>query len=205
MEMTQEKNLKLHDDVASCERLKMLKFFSMIHRLKNIKRAGWVRTNVSNPESVPDHMYRMAIMSMFIPSSSGVNKEHVMKLALIHDMAECIVGDITPYDKVPKEEKHQREREAMQKLSDLAGPEVGPELYSLWEEYEQQSSPESKWVKDLDRYEMIHQAFDYEKQENKPASLQEFFDCTKGTFQHDEIKKWVQELETQREAHIKQS
>ena len=32
-----------------------------------------------------------------------------MKLALIHDMAECIVGDITPHDNVDKEEKHRRE------------------------------------------------------------------------------------------------
>ncbi len=33
-----------------------------------------------------------------------------MKLALVHDMAECIVGDITPFCGVSKEEKHEKER-----------------------------------------------------------------------------------------------
>lgn len=33
-----------------------------------------------------------------------------MKLALVHDMAECIVGDITPYCGVSKDEKHAKER-----------------------------------------------------------------------------------------------
>lgn len=30
-------------------------------------------------------------------------------MALVHDMAECIVGDLTPADAVDKEEKHRRE------------------------------------------------------------------------------------------------
>lgn len=30
-------------------------------------------------------------------------------MALVHDMAECIVGDIAPSDNVSKEEKHRRE------------------------------------------------------------------------------------------------
>lgn len=33
-----------------------------------------------------------------------------IKLCLVHDMAECIVGDLTPADDVPKEEKHEREK-----------------------------------------------------------------------------------------------
>ena len=31
-------------------------------------------------------------------------------MALVHDMAECIVGDLTPHDNVSKEEKHSREK-----------------------------------------------------------------------------------------------
>ena len=33
-----------------------------------------------------------------------------MKIALVHDMAESIVGDIAPMDNVSKEEKHRREK-----------------------------------------------------------------------------------------------
>ncbi len=33
-----------------------------------------------------------------------------IKLSLVHDMAECIVGDITPSDGVSKEDKHEMEK-----------------------------------------------------------------------------------------------
>ena len=33
-----------------------------------------------------------------------------MKLALVHDLAECIVGDITPFCGVSPQEKEKRER-----------------------------------------------------------------------------------------------
>ena len=32
-----------------------------------------------------------------------------MKLALVHDMAESIVGDVTPFDGISKTEKHKME------------------------------------------------------------------------------------------------
>ena len=33
-----------------------------------------------------------------------------LKLAVVHDLAECIVGDITPRDPMGKDEKHRREK-----------------------------------------------------------------------------------------------
>ena len=55
-----------------------------------------------------------------------------IKISLVHDMAESIVGDITPSDNVSKDDKHRMEREAMEKIMGLVGDEVGKELYSLW-------------------------------------------------------------------------
>jgi putative hydrolase of HD superfamily len=54
-----------------------------------------------------------------------------LKLALVHDLAECIVGDITPCCGVAPEEKHQREDNAMKELAQLAGT-CGTELYCLY-------------------------------------------------------------------------
>lgn len=43
-----------------------------------------------------------------------------IKLALVHDMAECIVGDIAPSDNISKAEKHRREEaSATPTLADL--------------------------------------------------------------------------------------
>lgn len=47
-------------------------------------------------------MYRMSIITMLCPPEENIEKDRCVKLALIHDMAEALVGDITPLDRVPK-------------------------------------------------------------------------------------------------------
>lgn len=60
-------------------------------------------------------MYRMALMAMVYEPEDGlvVDNNKLVRMALIHDMAECIVGDITPFDGVSNEKKHQLETDAM--------------------------------------------------------------------------------------------
>jgi len=61
-------------------------------------------------------MFRMALMATVLeerhPEYAGA-----VEISLCHDMAECLVGDITPQDKVSDEEKHRREVEAMRSLT----------------------------------------------------------------------------------------
>lgn len=75
----------------------------------------------------------------------------------------------------------------------------------MFQEYENQSSPEANFAKDLDRYDMILQAFEYEKRENTPKKLQEFFTATEGKFKHPFILELVKELYAQREAFEKKT
>ncbi|XP_045400257.1 5'-deoxynucleotidase HDDC2 isoform X2 [Lemur catta] len=156
----------------------LLQFLRLVGQLKRVPRTGWIYRNVEQPESVSDHMYRMAVMAM-VTKDDHLNKGRCVRLALVHDMAECIVGDIAPADNVPKEEKHRRE-----------------------EEYETQSTAEAKFVKQLDQFEMILQASEYEDLENKPGRLQDFYDSTAGKFSHPEIVQLVSELEAERNANI---
>lgn len=51
--------------------------------------------------------------------------------AMVHDLAECIVGDLTPHCGVSPEEKHRREDEAMQKIAELTGL-AGDRMYDLY-------------------------------------------------------------------------
>ncbi|XP_042611884.1 5'-deoxynucleotidase HDDC2-like [Cyprinus carpio] len=124
-----------------------------------------------------------------------------MKLALVHDLAECIVGDIAPADNVSKAEKHRREKDAMVHITGLLDDGLRKEIYSLWEEYETQSSPEAKLVKEC-QLEMIIQAHEYEELEGKPGRLQEFFTSTEGRFHHPEVLGLVKSLNEERARHI---
>ena len=42
-------------------------FLRVIEALKNIPREGWVIRGVESPESICDHMYRMAVMIWMLP------------------------------------------------------------------------------------------------------------------------------------------
>lgn len=153
------------------------------------------------PETVASHMYRMSMMSFLVPESSNIDKTKCMKLALIHDLAESIVGDITPYCGVQREEKQRREHEAIREISSLVPKWSSDEIMSLFEEYEGQVTPEAVWVKDCDRYDMIQQAFEYEKRDVTPGKHQEFFDSTRGKFNHPFFVSLVEELNKQREEY----
>jgi 5'-deoxynucleotidase YfbR-like HD superfamily hydrolase len=102
-------------------------------------------------------------------------------MALIHDLAECIVGDITPYDtKVcTKEEKQKLEHDAIHRIAsfleametnEATGSSIGSprnQLLELFNEYEERQSPEAIAVKDMDLLDLILQADAYEKYINK--------------------------------------
>ncbi|XP_075780222.1 5'-deoxynucleotidase HDDC2 isoform X2 [Pelodiscus sinensis] len=179
----------------------LLQFLRLVGQLKRVPRTGWVYRNVEKPESVSDHMYRMAVMAL-ITEDKQLNKDRCVRLALVHDMAECIVGDIAPADNISKEEKHQREEAAMKHLTQLLSEDLRKEIYELWEEYEHQSTAEARFVKELDQCEMILQASEYEELGKMPGRLQDFYDSTAGKFNHPEVVQLVSSINTERNRKI---
>jgi putative hydrolase of HD superfamily len=52
----------------------------------------------------------------------------------------------------------------MEKISrDLGDTPLSKEMFALWQEYEEAKTPEALLVKDLDKFELIVQAMEYEK------------------------------------------
>ncbi|XP_049811478.1 5'-deoxynucleotidase HDDC2 [Schistocerca nitens] len=176
---------------------KIIEFLELVGRLKHIQRTGWILRHVNNPESIAGHMYRMGILSFLIDEKDGLDKDKCIKMSLVHDLGECIVGDLTPHCGIPAAEKHRRETLAMRELASLAG-NAGTEMFNLYKEYEEQKTPEAKFVKELDRFDMVLQAFEYEKSEKRPHGLQDFFDSTEDKFSHPKVLTLVDELKKQR-------
>ena len=54
-------------------------------------------------------------------------------MSLVHDLAESIVGDITPHCGVSEVEKHEKETEAMEYLASLLDPSIGQEVQNLFQ------------------------------------------------------------------------
>ncbi|XP_056165127.1 uncharacterized protein LOC115672048 isoform X2 [Syzygium oleosum] len=138
-------------------------FLTLCHRLKTTKRKGWINQGIDGPESIADHMYRMALMALIADDLPGLDRERCIKIAIVHDIAEAIVGDITPADGVPKEEKSRREQAALDEMCQVLGGGMrAEEIKELWAEYENNSSLEANLVKDFDKVELILQALEYE-------------------------------------------
>ncbi|HNC96206.1 MAG TPA: HD domain-containing protein [Myxococcota bacterium] len=116
--------------------------------LKGLDRAGWKRVGIERPESVAAHSWGVTLAAL-LRCPPGLNREKVLIMAILHDLAEATVGDITPHDGVSREEKQRREEEAIRLL-------LGdhPELLALWEEAEQRQSPEAQFVKEMDLLDM---------------------------------------------------
>ncbi len=115
----------------------------------------------------------------------------------MHDLAEAIVGDITPYCGISNEDKSMREEAAMRDMmAGLTTPSVSDEIMALWSEYEHGDSIESHIAHQLDKLEMIIQANTYEETYN--MRLDSFFESTRNSFSHPEILAWAEEVRTRR-------
>lgn len=192
-------------------------YFHMLERLKTTKREGWRRFGIARGESIADHMYRMAMISMLCPPSlrGRIDRDKCTRMCLVHDMAESLVGDITPVDGVPKPEKSRREAETMDYLTgNLLGgiwggvggkaadkdSVVGQEIRALWQEYEDSETLDSHFVHDIDKVELLLQMVEYEKRGERALDLGEFaYVATRLAL--DETKEWAAEIIKEREAY----
>ncbi|KAI5967733.1 hypothetical protein CANMA_002913 [Candida margitis] len=157
----------------------MLAFIQIVSSLKFQKRTGWLDHGVPplDTESIADHMYRMSIISMVAPPAN-VNKDKCVKIAIVHDIAESLVGDITPFAGISKAEKHRREEETIHYLHDVIkpyNPDFAKELVELWFDYEEIRTTEARYVKDIDKFEMISTAYEYELKFGLTYNLDQFY------------------------------
>eukprot|EP00262_Sarcandra_glabra_P014215 TRINITY_DN40_c0_g3_i1.p1 TRINITY_DN40_c0_g3~~TRINITY_DN40_c0_g3_i1.p1 ORF type:complete len:273 (+),score=46.55 TRINITY_DN40_c0_g3_i1:98-916(+) len=191
-------SVKLGDGSSSSS---AIDFLTLCHSLKTTKRKGWINHGIKGPESIADHMYRMALMALIAGDLPGVNRERCIKIAIVHDIAEAIVGDITPSDGVPKEEKSRLEEAALNEMCQVLGGGLrAEEIKELWAEYENNSTVEANLVKDFDKVELILQALEYETEHGRV--LDEFFLSTAGKFQTEIGRSWAAEVISRRNTRL---
>ncbi|KAJ3761026.1 HD domain-containing protein [Lentinula raphanica] len=175
-----------------------LAFFHILESLKIQKRTGWVNNNIPNPESISDHMHRMAVLAM-CTTDSKLDVAKCVMLSVVHDLAEAQVGDIAPSHGISKEEKSRLESEAIHTFVHdmLHNSPAAQRIEALWKEYEDRETPEARFVKDLDRFEMAMQALEYERLLDG-ARLQPFYDSSIPYIEHPEVQEWGKDLLAER-------
>lgn len=148
----------------------VLEFMEEVGKLKVLPRTGWLLRGLqADAESIAEHCFRMALLSMVIADllvqeGQSVNVEKVMRIALLHDVAEAKISDI-PYPAmtyIPEDIKEAGEREAIRDLTKGFGA-LGETYTALWREFEESSTLEGRIVRAADKLELMIQAYEYQK------------------------------------------
>ena len=96
-----------------------MRFYLLATQLKYKIRSGWDEThwNVGKErlESIAEHVYGTCILALSINSEFETNLDinKVVKMLVIHELGEVVIGDITPFDNITPEEKMEKEHEAI--------------------------------------------------------------------------------------------
>jgi len=165
----------------------LAEFFRAAGELKNVPRTGWLDRGIPpvEVESVADHTWRTALIAWLLSGEvEGLDRNRVVLLALVHDLAEAVTGDLPPYnpDDLPpvsdparrasfehrqimpdaqKQAKQAAEQSAMADLTAGLPGAMREEIVTLWQEMSDRRSPEARFVKEIDRLETFLQSREY--------------------------------------------
>lgn len=168
-------------------------FFKIIIDLKGIQRKGWKnKLAIENVESVADHSYSMTLMAMILSDLHGLDTKKIMKMSLLHDLVEAVVGDFTP-EEISKTKKQELENNEMKKmLSKL--PSLNKEYTQLWDEFQKHESKEAIFVHELDKLEMVYQAKKYLENGIPKEKIQPFIDTANKEIKNVKLRELVSDL-----------
>lgn len=165
----------------------LVKFLETTGRLKRIPRTGWVETGIGHPESVADHTFRTAILCMIYADLENLDQQKMLRMALIHDVPEAIIGDLTPSKKT--KEIKERENTAIKQILNLLPKKQRKKYIMDWTEYQEGKTKEAKVVRQLEKLEMTLQAKEYEKAKSTDQSLERFIKSTEKAITQPELRR----------------
>jgi putative hydrolase of HD superfamily len=145
---------------------KMLADIDFLYEIGNIRLIdrSWRRFHTLNFANLAEHHFRVCWLALIIAAYEGkVDTGKIIKMALIHDIAESRATDV---DYLSRQYVERNEELAIKDM--LKDTALEKEFYSLWEEYESRESLEAKIVKDADNLDVD---FELAEQENQGSTL----------------------------------
>lgn len=177
----------------------LVKFLLEAGKLKSIERSGWVREGMPSPETVAEHSWRVALLAMILGDELGVDKNKLIKMALIHDLEEAETHDPVVQRGANQVGNHQRDEEELilkRMISETIGAD---EVFTLWEEQAVENSSgatkEAIILYELGKIATAWQALEYELAGADPKKLDEFWENAHTHIKEPKILELLNELE----------
>jgi len=133
----------------------VLESYRLIDGLKKELRHSWLSSD--RQESVAEHTWGMALLAcMLAPHlDRPVRLELVLKMIILHDLAEAEIGDIPIFEESERQRtKFEREQAAIKKIAGMLPQPFAREVPGIWIEFEKGESDEARFVRALDRLEV---------------------------------------------------
>ena len=131
---------------------KQLAFLVEADKMKTIFRRTRLITE-NRREDDAEHSWHFALTALVLLeyAKEDVDINHVIQMALVHDLVEVYAGDTFAYDEQGYQDKEQRELAAADKIFGLLPDEQGRRLRALWEEFEAFETKEACYANAIDR------------------------------------------------------
>ncbi len=139
------------------ERLKkQINFMLELDKMKNIYRQTYV-LHEDRKENDAEHSWHLAILAFLLAeyASVPIDVTKVMKMVLVHDVVEIDAGDTYCYDEGGNKTKAEREEKSAQRVFGLLPDDQKEEFYSLWREFEDNQTNDSKFAAVLDKMQPV--------------------------------------------------
>lgn len=134
----------------------IVEFCKLIDREKAVQRRTYL-TGGERFENDAEHAWHMAVMALLLSeySNEEVDVLKVVSILLIHDLVEIYSGDTFAYDEEGRKTQRQRELMAAERLFAQLPPDLAGKMRSLWDEFEEWSTAESRFAHTLDNFQPL--------------------------------------------------
>ncbi|MEM0455073.1 MAG: HD domain-containing protein, partial [Nitrososphaerota archaeon] len=137
----------------------------------------------------------VAVLSVALAAARGLDPGRAALIAVLHDLAESVTGDLTPAEKAElgSERLDRLEREALDRVLGGAPGRVRETILRALREYRDGSSEEGRLVRDVDKLEMALQALLYRDQLGD-SGVAEFVSSALREVSDPEIRSLIEEV-----------
>jgi putative hydrolases of HD superfamily len=142
--------------------------------LKTIDRKGWSKAGITGQESVADHTYRMAVIGAYLSEGEKLEASKIIRMCLIHDLAESEIGDLTPEEKISEKNHRAQEDRVCRKIFTSLPDKERKVFLKDWAELMEMRTRESRLVWQIDKLEMGLTMKDYTRGGGNKEKLKEF-------------------------------
>ncbi|MBN2095574.1 MAG: HD domain-containing protein [Candidatus Aenigmarchaeota archaeon] len=137
---------------------KIISFLQEIEKCKLVERKVYC-SDLKRRESDAEHSWHLAMFLVLfeknLPKELDLLK--MLKMALVHDLAEIYAGDIFAFDTEGRKGKKEREERSAEKLFSGLPEDLKEELWQLFGEFEEAKTSEAKVVQSFDKLQPILQ------------------------------------------------